>query len=820
MGDVRCDPPPGSQSGCDAEPPFQAYYTPSGKWAHMADTPIEHIVRGPPVNYDDDGESPEQFFAKGLAKGALVPFVCKKYDVWRNWSGFHTEMFLLASSSHLRTFQGSYVPSVISVQSAPGGYLMVNFEPMSRKGWTDAHPQLTSPYLKGHIINAYTKIHAQGILHGDVSLRNIIVEQRGGKVHILNFQKARALVPLPNVGLAACTPAELEFEMRHVKFIIDSHGAQKREEALWVGSGPESETAWNKNNALRSKRSPNRMVPGPREVWDVEKRQWRAFDTRNTWFPIREPKASRAAILPKTFLEDCVPDNDEWLDTVAELVEADARQHQIRERRYRLERIRSHSPYATPLDAISSPSPTFSEALLPSPVVADPWRKASVTASPSLSSHGLPSLPDDELLQRKREQLLAIDAAIWAQKGEAEEVIKSKSSHLLQAIQGLEQSDLDELIIHAKSHESSRRRQLSGSTLNVTSFSGREPGGPGATSRSETPAGSSQTQSPASRRPLRPLRLRDQHPLPAHRVSNDRYRPPSSPKESSLRQPSHSRTIRYRPSFSSPWSASGSAMLPPAARPSSSSTRDSRIRRSRSLGGISGQSEATATRRGDSVLSSSDSFRDRTRAPNANRPLVRDPNAGTDHDLHRAPVTLSSAESPKETVATPPQAGNRNLKSKAYSSPVIGRRTDASIDQAVLPSMHRATSSSPSYSSSEDEAEEYEVEAILSEDLELEDPVDATTSHDAESSASERILEPRLLPAAGSSSALSSYNPCNNVGSVTSRRKRDHDCASDDPHATEDWLPYDTDARKRNDEPAIKRIRLASAFLNSFNLRR
>lgn len=736
--------------------------------------------------------------------------------------------------------------------------MTVNFEPMSRKGWTDAHPRLTSPHLKvcscfsvaswslilpllqERIVNAYTKIHAQGILHGDVSLRNVTVEQRGDKVHILNFRRARALVPFPAVGLAACTQKDLEFEMRYVKFIIDYLGAQKREETLWVGSGPESRAAWSNANALRSKRSVDRKVPGqPHEVWDTENGEWRVFDTRNTWFPIQEPRPSRAAILPKTFLDDCVPSDDEWLDTVAEMIEADARQHQTRERRQRLERIQSRSPSMNSLDTIPCPSPTFSEPLLASPIITKPSGEANNSAPPSPAARVFPTHLDNGPVQQKREQLVTIDAAIWARKGEAEDIIKARSSNLLRMIQDLEESDLDELILYAKSHRSvgidRESLRCEAGDIEVARLASKSAPRPCFRGRSST-----------STRTSRLFGRRDGQSPSVHRASDSWHRPRSSPQDPSLRNPSPSQAMpRPRRSFLAPRIAPKSAMLPPATRPSSSSARDSRIRRPRGPLHFTEfppvQREATSTRRGDMVISSPSSSRHRARSSNLERPFApapfarsptafsrppRSPTAIADHDQHRVPKSSSIRHRNKEV--TSPREGRRNFE---RNGSLALENRGALIHYVMAPSTHRAASSSRSFSSSSCTSED-EVEVILTKSLESSD---AMTPDISESSTSADVLS-QVVAAHSESSCyvLSASDVHDSAGSAALKRKRDDDGGTYNPDATDrvesqielETSPVTPDRplakeseRKESGEPAAKRIRFALAFFNLFTIK-
>ncbi|KAF8337512.1 uncharacterized protein EI90DRAFT_2659230 [Cantharellus anzutake] len=252
-----------------------SYYHPSGRWTHMVDKPVEKIKFGTTLGYSMDPGDPVTYIAKGYANGKLVPLLCKRYDVWREWPGFHTEMYLYSSSEHLRPLQGKCVPHIISVQTIPGGYLTVNCELLSVNGWSDAHPdgKFISQEKKKRILEAYHRIHKQGVLHGSVSLHNIAISD-DSRVHILDFRKSRALVSCRAVGLYSCTQEELDFEMRYVRFILDWNGAKRKEKEMWMGDSAGSQKQWLAADKARLQRSPTNIVPRQsHELWDVEKEE-------------------------------------------------------------------------------------------------------------------------------------------------------------------------------------------------------------------------------------------------------------------------------------------------------------------------------------------------------------------------------------------------------------------------------------------------------------------------------------------------------------------------------------------------------------------
>lgn len=87
--------------------------------------------------------------------------------------------------------------------------------------------------LKARCIEAFERLHAQGILHGDAELRHMLINA-DAKVTIIDFKAAATCVPLENVGieevgLRKATPEEFRLEMRRVKFKLDYDDAREQE---------------------------------------------------------------------------------------------------------------------------------------------------------------------------------------------------------------------------------------------------------------------------------------------------------------------------------------------------------------------------------------------------------------------------------------------------------------------------------------------------------------------------------------------------------------------------------------------------------------
>ncbi|KAG8744692.1 hypothetical protein FRC10_009606 [Ceratobasidium sp. 414] len=163
------------------------------------------------------------------AEGSIVPLITKLYDYQlpAGTLGLHIELFLYASWHHLRPLQGQCVPAIIGPFSSPGGKVALLMEPISLTGWREASMS-DSDETKEKVIAAYTMVHSRGILHNDVELRHILISNEGN-VQIIDWQMAKSTQPNEDVGLNACTQADLDYEARKVKAILNYQGAYARE---------------------------------------------------------------------------------------------------------------------------------------------------------------------------------------------------------------------------------------------------------------------------------------------------------------------------------------------------------------------------------------------------------------------------------------------------------------------------------------------------------------------------------------------------------------------------------------------------------------
>lgn len=94
--------------------------------------------------------------------------------------------------------------------------------------WMEASSDMPD-VLKKRCVEAFEKIHARGVYHGNVRLENMVI---GGdaKITILNFHGSRCLFA-NSAGLQSADPVDLQTEMRLVKFLLDYEDARLKEYA-------------------------------------------------------------------------------------------------------------------------------------------------------------------------------------------------------------------------------------------------------------------------------------------------------------------------------------------------------------------------------------------------------------------------------------------------------------------------------------------------------------------------------------------------------------------------------------------------------------
>ncbi|KAI0068257.1 hypothetical protein BV25DRAFT_545290 [Artomyces pyxidatus] len=199
-------------------------YRPHGKYSNTLGLRLHSWDQG---EFLGCGKASTVHLRHGILRGESITFVSK---IWRGWEGLHTEIYLYAHPRCLRPLQGVCVPHIIGVFETDAGIANVAMELPHAAAWRTADVDLPRRD-KLAIIQAYAKIHAQGVLHGAVLLNHMLVGF-DGKVTIVNFRRASCLSPNKLVGLKACSIDDFAIEMRHVKFLLDFDGAREREYRL------------------------------------------------------------------------------------------------------------------------------------------------------------------------------------------------------------------------------------------------------------------------------------------------------------------------------------------------------------------------------------------------------------------------------------------------------------------------------------------------------------------------------------------------------------------------------------------------------------
>lgn len=65
-----------------------------------------------------------------------------------------------------------------------------------------------------------------------MQLRNMLVTD-DEEVCLVGWHAAACLKPVPDIALPRCTEAELDWELRKVKYLLDHEGARETEKKLW-----------------------------------------------------------------------------------------------------------------------------------------------------------------------------------------------------------------------------------------------------------------------------------------------------------------------------------------------------------------------------------------------------------------------------------------------------------------------------------------------------------------------------------------------------------------------------------------------------------
>jgi hypothetical protein len=160
---------------------------------------------------------------------------------------FVTEISLF--KAQLALLQGVYVPNIIGIYA---GLDVVNvlMELPHPAFWMHASDDMPD-VLKKRCIDCFERIHAAGVLYGNVQLSHIIVGA-DARVTLVNFEHAAVLDPLPQFCQKKTTPDKLRLEMRQVKYLLNYDKAREREQQKWIGYKARKD--WNEKERVRASR--------------------------------------------------------------------------------------------------------------------------------------------------------------------------------------------------------------------------------------------------------------------------------------------------------------------------------------------------------------------------------------------------------------------------------------------------------------------------------------------------------------------------------------------------------------------------------------
>ncbi|KAJ6627207.1 hypothetical protein B0H10DRAFT_1870011 [Mycena sp. CBHHK59/15] len=200
----------------------KAIYAPHGKWKWTTGLPFKESASRILLS---SGVMCSAFLKTGKIGDREVKYVSKVWLTKEEWYGFFSELALY--KVQLKPLQGHVVPAIINVYSYPGA-VDVAMEPPHHSFWIEASSDMPH-VLKKRCVQAFEKLHACGVYHGDIELRHMLI---GGdaKVTIIDFQASRALIPNEAIQLGVATPEDLQMEMRKVKFKLDYEGARAWED--------------------------------------------------------------------------------------------------------------------------------------------------------------------------------------------------------------------------------------------------------------------------------------------------------------------------------------------------------------------------------------------------------------------------------------------------------------------------------------------------------------------------------------------------------------------------------------------------------------
>jgi hypothetical protein len=180
------------------------------------------------------------------------------------------------SPRYMLELQGDCIPEMIGIYRK-GRATTIAFALPHANSWMEAHHGLPEE-IKEKVIEAYKKIHAKGVQHGDIGLRHILIGD-DHKVTIIDFNYGAALEAQKTMRLTGCEEPDLERELREVRVKLRCKGAFENElrlierykELKVLDDIAYEERRRAARAAREAKRSKKRKAPSDaNEVQDVE----------------------------------------------------------------------------------------------------------------------------------------------------------------------------------------------------------------------------------------------------------------------------------------------------------------------------------------------------------------------------------------------------------------------------------------------------------------------------------------------------------------------------------------------------------------------
>ncbi|KIM84627.1 hypothetical protein PILCRDRAFT_818205 [Piloderma croceum F 1598] len=200
-------------------------FTPHGRWAWADGLTVNDTEE---LMQLESGTMRSAAIKRGTLGSRRITYISKCWKTLQmdRWHGFCPELVLHKEENYLKPLQGDVLPWIIRADVSPGA-INIAMEPPHPSFWIEASPDMPI-VLKQRCIEAFEKIHARGVLHGNVELRHMLIGG-DGKVTIIDFHISRVLVPRADVMILPAEPNEFKLEMRKVKYKLDYARARKRE---------------------------------------------------------------------------------------------------------------------------------------------------------------------------------------------------------------------------------------------------------------------------------------------------------------------------------------------------------------------------------------------------------------------------------------------------------------------------------------------------------------------------------------------------------------------------------------------------------------